>query len=252
MKWKKIGNFVGMVLGTAYLVAVIWLEATKKMDWKSLAGLIILFLIWGLMIFANLAAFFDNKEISFLGIKIVSNNKVEDTELSDRLESLDEHISKLENQTSSLSEQVAKLRTKDVQRSFASLSSASKTNKLSVASASYETPALLKDFIDLKAEAKDTEYDYASDPNYKELSAHINNEVLSNLGIAINLQMQWHHSDKLLKLDLEKDIHQAFNGEKVNFDVLNDIKKQVEKVDNDPHIPITFSKATNDLKKLEL
>ena len=63
--------------------------------------------------------------------------------------------------------------------------------------------------------------------------------------------MQWHHSDKLLKLDLEKDIHQAFNGEKVNFDVLNDIKKQVEKVDNDPHIPITFSKATNDLKKLK-
>lgn len=269
MKWKKIGNFVGMVLGTAYLVAVIWLEATKKMDWKSLAGLIILFLIWGLMIFANLAAFFDNKEISFLGIKIASNKKAETEtpsinpndfdKLQKRTEKLEqdvhdvkEKLDKMENKVGSISEQVVELKTSNLQRTFASLNSASKTDQLSIATPSYKTPKLLKSFIKLKEEAKDAKYDYLSDTNYKELFTRLNNETLSNLGVAINLQMQWHHSDNLLKLDLEKDIHQAFNGEKVNFDVLNDIKKQVEKVDNDPHIPITFSKATNDLKKLEL
>lgn len=249
----NIAKEAGKMMVTLSMIATaIYILVKHPKYWPAVIPLAFIMAIWVQLIYH----LFKRVNVSDKGLTFDDNSTksetAENTELSDSLESLDEHISKLENQTSSLSEQVAKLRAKDVQRSFASLSSASKTNKLSVASASYETPALLKDFIDLKAEAKDTEYDYASDPNYKELSAHINNEVLSNLGIAINLQMQWHHSDKLLKLDLEKDIHQAFNGEKVNFDVLNDIKKQVEKVDNDPHIPITFSKATNDLKKLEL
>lgn len=116
MKWKKIGNFVGMVLGTAYLFAVLWLEETKKLDWKSLAGLVILFLIWGLMIFANLAAFFDNKEISFLGFKISSkqdnatNEKqaIEKTskETKSKIEKINRQLAELKKNEVSLQEQI--------------------------------------------------------------------------------------------------------------------------------------------------
>lgn len=240
-----------MMVTLSIIATAIYILVEHPKYWGALIVLAFILAMWLQLVYH----LFKRVNVSNNGVTFDGNGDknetTENAELSDHLDSLSERISKLENQTSSLSEQVAKLRAKDVQRSFASLNSTSKTNKLSVAGASYETPALLKDFIDLQTEAKDAEYDYASDPNYKELSTHISNEVLSNLGVAINLQMQWHHSDKLLKLDLEKDIHQAFDGEKVNFDVLNDIKKQVEKVDNDPHIPIAFSKAINDLKKLE-
>lgn len=252
MKWKKIGNFAGMALGTVYMFAVLYLKAVNKVDRGSLPILFLFFLVWGITVFANLAAFFDNKEINIFGLKIASTKEIKDSNFPEkRLESLDKQMGELEKQISSLSKQVAKLRFKDIQNNFVSLNSASKANQLSAGKPNYETPKILNDLIELRKEAKTIEYDYAYDQNYKELFAHISNEVLSNLGIAINMQMQWHQTDKLLKLDIEEDIHQAFDGKKINFMVIDAIQKRVEEVDHDPQISITFSKAIDDLKRLQ-
>lgn len=109
MKLKKIGNFIGIVIGTIYIAAVLYLEASRKLDWKTLLILFLFFVVWGIIVFANLAAFFDNKEINFLGVKIAStqgNNKVPDGESNSQLKLIQKQIDELEKKVRSIESDV--------------------------------------------------------------------------------------------------------------------------------------------------
>ena len=63
--------------------------------------------------------------------------------------------------------------------------------------------------------------------------------------------MFFHSTYNLLGIDLEQLNSQVFNGKEVDFETLATIENQIEKADSDPNIPISFSKAKSDLKKLQ-
>lgn len=252
MKWKKIGNFVGMVLGTAYLVAVIWLEATKKMDWKSLAGLIILFLIWGLMIFANLAAFFDNKEISFLGIKIASNKKAETETPSidpNDFDKLQKRTEKLEKDVHDLKEKLDASNKEDFHKELEQFR-LSKPDLDVIIVEGYESPSRLTEFVNLVKKAKTNGYDLSSDSAYQELVKGYRQHIAEQLKTVLEtLDYSSEFSERVQKL-----LKDAMVSVPTNQEVITNIKEELVDADENSKLEISnvFFKATNDLKKLEL
>ena len=138
---------------------------------------------------------------------------------------------------------------KNLWYSFESLNVASDSNRLSLVGADYESPESLSRFVKLKSKAKENEYDLKGDPNYNALVVRLTNEILSNLGMSTKIRMQENRTNDLLNLDFENDICKVYSGKEVDFETLAAIQKQVEKVDSDPNILISFSKAKSDLKK---
>lgn len=251
MKWKKIGNFVGMVLGTAYLFAVLWLEETKKLDWKSLAGLVILFLIWGLMIFANLAAFFDNKEISFLGIKIASNKKAETETPSidpNDFDKLQKRTEKLEKDVHDLKEKLDASNKEDFHKEFEQFR-LSKPDLDVIMVEGYESPSRLTEFTNLVKRAKTNGYDLSSDTTYQGLTKVYRQHITDQLKTVLKtLDYSSEFSGRMQKL-----LENAMVSVPTNQEVIASIKKELISANENNKLEISdvFFKATNDLKKLK-
>ncbi|MBD8084885.1 hypothetical protein HUK45_01165 [Limosilactobacillus sp. c9Ua_26_M] len=73
---KKFGRPVGIILATAYLGMVLGLEYVRVLDWKSLLILFAMFVVWALIVFANIATFFENRTFKFLGFEIGAKETV--------------------------------------------------------------------------------------------------------------------------------------------------------------------------------
>lgn len=140
----------------------------------------------------------------------------------------------------------------DTGRAFERMhSSIKKNNGLSAIGPSYSSPELLSEFIDLRDKANSNRYDLEDDHNYHEIRDFLVRETLSNLAISTKLRMTFHGTYSAVKLDLEVVIPQSFYNGEIEFNVLQTVQNQIEKVDHDPNISISFSKAKSDLKKLQ-
>lgn len=122
---------------------------------------------------------------------------------------------------------------------------------LSTAGPSYSSPKFFDRFIEIKQKADKEKYDFKNDYNYYEVNTYLIRNILAILGTSIKLRMLFHRTYNLPGLDLEQLNSQVFNGKEVDFETLAAIQKQVEKVDSDSYIPIAFSRAKSDLKKLQ-
>lgn len=107
---KKFGRPVGIILATAYLGFILGLEFVKGVDWQSLLILFAMFLVWALVVFANLATFFENRSFKFLGFEIsAKENTVESSNVNDKFDSLSdlkEEINNLKESNNKLSSRI--------------------------------------------------------------------------------------------------------------------------------------------------
>lgn len=107
---KKFGRPVGIILATAYLGFILGLEFVKGVDWQSLLILFAMFLVWALVVFANLATFFENRSFKFLGFEIsAKENTVESSNVNDKFDSLSdlkEEINKLKESNNKLKSRI--------------------------------------------------------------------------------------------------------------------------------------------------
>lgn len=95
---KKFGRPVEIILVTAYLGFILGLEFVKGVDWKSLLILFAMFLVWALVVFANLATFFENRNFKFLGFEIsAKENTVEPSNVNDKSDSLSDLKEEINN-----------------------------------------------------------------------------------------------------------------------------------------------------------
>lgn len=106
---KKFGRPVGIILATAYLGFILGLEFVKRVDWQSLLILFAMFLVWALVVFANLATFFENRSFKFLGFEIsAKENTVGTSNVNDKSDSL----SNLKEEVNNLKESNNKLKSR--------------------------------------------------------------------------------------------------------------------------------------------
>ncbi|MGK4125704.1 hypothetical protein [Limosilactobacillus vaginalis] len=274
---KTLRKNIWIITATIIFIAILIIEAVKRLDWKSFLVLFAFFLVWCIIVFANIATFFDNREFSFLGFKISSKqSKLSDEEkivnqlasLEDKckkqqkqLDEINSHFNSIEKESTKIKQQANLLfkqitiiknnEQKNLKYSFESLNVSSKSNRLSLIGTDYESPELLSKFVELKQKAIENKYRLNDDRNYTDLLVHLTNEVLSNLSMSTKIRMQENHTIDSLSIDLEEKIRQVFNDKEVNFATLQTIENQIEKADSDPNIPISFSKAKSDLKKLQ-
>lgn len=107
---KKFGRPVGIILATAYLGFILGLEFVKRVDWQSLLILFAMFLVWALVVFANLATFFENRSFKFLGFEISAKENTVGTsnvnDKSDSLSDLKEEINKLKESNNKLKSRI--------------------------------------------------------------------------------------------------------------------------------------------------
>lgn len=274
---KTLRKNIWIITATIIFIAILIIEAVKRLDWKSFLVLFAFFLVWCIIVFANIATFFDNREFSFLGFKISSKqSKLSDEEkivnqlasLEDKckkqqkqLDEINSHFNSIEKESTKIKQQVNLLskqitiiknnEQKNLKYSFESLNVSSKSNRLSLIGTDYESPELLSKFVELKQKAIENKYRLNDDRNYTDLLVHLTNEVLSNLSMSTKIRMQENHTIDSLSIDLEEKIRQVFNDKEVNFATLQTIQNQIEKVDHDPNISISYSRAISDLKKLQ-
>lgn len=274
---KNLRKNIWIITATIIFIAILIIEVVKRLDWKSFLILFAFFLVWCIIVFANIATFFDNREFSFLGFKISSKqSKLDDREkivnqlasledkcrkqqkqldeINSHLNGIEKESTKIKQQANLLSKPITTIRNneqKNLQYSFESLNVSSRSNRLSLIGTDYESPELLSRFVELKQKAIENKYRLNDDRNYTDLLVHLTNEVLSNLSMSTKIRMQENHTIDSLGIDLERNIRQVFSEKRVDFDVLQTIQKQVEKIDHDPNISISFAKATTDLKKLQ-
>lgn len=104
------------ITATIFLAAIVAIEVVKQLNYKVLLILFGFFVVWCIIVFTQLAAFFDNREISFLGFKISSkqdnatNEKqtIEKTskEAKDKIEKINRQLAELKKDEVSLQEQI--------------------------------------------------------------------------------------------------------------------------------------------------
>ncbi|MCC4369222.1 hypothetical protein [Limosilactobacillus reuteri] len=257
MKLKKIGNFLGIVIGTIYIAAVLYLEASRKLDWKTLLILFLFFVVWGIIVFANLAAFFDNKEINFLGVKIAStqgNNKVPDGESNSQLKLIQKQIDELEKKVRSIESDVRDMKqtsadatARDFHKEFEQF----KLNQVSpvlILLEKYESPKQLEEFVKLVKEAKASKYNLENDIIYREIVEDYRENIVLQLTTVLE-----EIAKNNVFTDLQGIFLDAINSDSINQETFDTVKKQliIDNSDNKLKIINTFSKAINDLKKLE-
>lgn len=274
---KTLRKNIWIITATIIFIAILIIEAVKHLDWKSFLVLFAFFLVWCIIVFANIATFFDNREFSFLGFKISSKqSKLSDEEkivnqlasLEDKckkqqkqLDEINSHFNSIEKESTKIKQQANLLfkqitiiknnEQKNLKYSFESLNVSSKSNRLSLIGTDYESPELLSKFVELKQKAIENKYRLNDDRNYTDLLVHLTNEVLSNLSMSTKIRMQENHTIDLLSIDLEEKIRQVFNDKEIDFATLQTIQNQIKKVDHDPNISISYSRAISDLKKLQ-
>ena len=274
---KTLRKNIWIITATIIFIAILIIEAVKRLDWKSFLVLFAFFLVWCIIVFANIATFFDNREFSFLGFKISSKqSKLSDEEkivnqlasLEDKckkqqkqLDEINSHFNSIEKESTKIKQQANLLfkqitiiknnEQKNLKYSFESLNVSSKSNRLSLIGTDYESPELLSKFVELKQKAIENKYRLNDDRNYTDLLVHLTNEVLSNLSMSTKIRMQENHTIDLLSIDLEEKIRQVFNDKEIDFATLQTIQNQIKKVDHDPNISISYSRAISDLKKLQ-
>lgn len=274
---KTLRKNIWIITATIIFIAILIIEAVKRLDWKSFLVLFAFFLVWCIIVFANIATFFDNREFSFLGFKISSKqSKLSDEEkivnqlasLEDKckkqqkqLDEINSHFNSIEKESTKIKQQANLLfkqitiiknnEQKNLKYSFESLNVSSKSNRLSLIGTDYESPELLSKFVELKQKAIENKYRLNDDRNYTDLLVHLTNEVLSNLSMSTKIRMQENHTIDSLSIDLEEKIRQVFNDKEIDFATLQTIQNQIKKVDHDPNISISYSRAISDLKKLQ-
>lgn len=274
---KTLRKNIWIITATIIFIAILIIEAVKRLDWKSFLVLFAFFLVWCIIVFANIATFFDNREFSFLGFKISSKqSKLSDEEkivnqlasLEDKckkqqkqLDEINSHFNSIEKESTKIKQQANLLfkqitiiknnEQKNLKYSFESLNVSSKSNRLSLIGTDYESPELLSKFVELKQKAIENKYRLNDDRNYTDLLVHLTNEVLSNLSMSTKIRMQENHTIDSLSIDLEEKIRQVFNDKEIDFATLQTIHNQIKKVDHDPNISISYSRAISDLKKLQ-
>ena len=274
---KTLRKNIWIITATIIFIAILIIEAVKRLDWKSFLVLFAFFLVWCIIVFANIATFFDNREFSFLGFKISSKqSKLSDEEkivnqlasLEDKckkqqkqLDEINSHFNSIEKESTKIKQQANLLfkqitiiknnEQKNLKHSFESLNVSSKSNRLSLIGTDYESPELLSKFVELKQKAIENKYRLNDDRNYTDLLVHLTNEVLSNLSMSTKIRMQENHTIDSLSIDLEEKIRQVFNDKEIDFATLQTIQNQIKKVDHDPNISISYSRAISDLKKLQ-
>lgn len=257
MKLKKIGNFLGIVLGTVYIAVVLYLEASRKLDWKTLLILFLFFVVWGIIVFANLAAFFDNKEISFLGVKITptqGNNKAPDGESNSQLRLIQKQIDELEKKVRSIESDVRDMKqtsadatARDFHKEFEQF----KLNQVSpvlILLEKYESPKQLEEFVKLVKKAKESKYNLENDIIYREIVEDYRENIVLQLTTVLEEIAKNNVFTNLQGIFLD-----AINSDSINQETFDTVKKQliIDNSDNKLEIINTFSKAINDLKKLE-
>lgn len=104
------------ITATIFLAAIVAIEVVKQLNYKVLLILFGFFVVWCIIVFTQLAAFFDNREISFLGFKISSkqdnatNEKqaIEKTskETKGKIEKINRQLAELKKNEVSLQEQI--------------------------------------------------------------------------------------------------------------------------------------------------
>ncbi|MBU3828294.1 MAG: hypothetical protein H9806_04010 [Candidatus Lactobacillus pullistercoris] len=276
---KKVLLEVGKALVTLAIIAeAIYLLFTTPKYWPGVIVLAAILYMWiqvvyhlfGKMKLTKNGFEFENNARCDKSTSVTNSVKKEIDTITNRLSKLEnkfnhhkeqsdlhfnnveKELDKFKQQIASLSKQVAMIKAnekKNLRYSFESLNVASDSNRLSLVGADYESPESLSRFVELKSKAKENEYDLKGDPNYNALVVRLTNEILSNLGMSTKIRMQENHTNDLLNLDFENDICKVYSGKEVDFETLAAIQNQVEKVDSDPNIPISFSKAKSDLKK---
>ena len=113
----KNGKWVEATGTTIFVVVVLTREVVKPLDWKSLLILFGFFLVWGIIISASLATFFDDREINFFGFKISEKKNISDetkkeiiqqvnSELQPIVSRPDRRIAKLETTVKQLKDQI--------------------------------------------------------------------------------------------------------------------------------------------------
>ncbi|MBB1123292.1 hypothetical protein [Limosilactobacillus albertensis] len=255
MKSKKIGNSIGIGLGTVYIAVVLYLEATKKLDWKTLLILFLFFVVWGIIVFANLAAFFENKEISVLGIKIASTHdklKAPNTESSNesihnQLNKLDEKIKKLELNMRDMKQTLVSPDKRDFHKEFEQFKLTQSSFNIMFLE-KYESPKRLKEFVKLVEEARVSKYDLLNDITYQELVEDYRKNIIIQLSTVLE-----EIAKNNVFTNLQETFADAVNSDSINQETFDTVKKRLI-MDNDNNkleIISTFSKAINDLKKLK-
>lgn len=98
MKKDKIAGTIGT---TIFIIVVLVKEVVNPLDWRSLLILFGFFLIWGIIVSASLATFFDDREVSFFGIFKASSKQTSGKELKQRIDALDRQLKSLFNKIES-------------------------------------------------------------------------------------------------------------------------------------------------------
>lgn len=217
-----------MTITLLLMVFVIWM-AIEKSTIGVVAGVVLLF-VWVMLVYK----LFTDVTLKFQNFLLSLKQKPTTTE-------------KVKNQSS-----VSKQEQDKFSKSFQKLNESIKNNTgLSAVGPSYSSPKFFDRFIEIKHKADEEKYDFKNDHNYYEVNTYLIRNILTVLGTSIKLRMFFHSTYNLLGIDLEQLNSQVFNGKEVDFETLATIENQIEKADSDPNIPISFSKAKSDLKKLQ-
>lgn len=224
---------------------------------ENIINFFLFFVVWGIIVFANLAAFFDNKEINFLGVKIAStqgNNKVPDGESNSQLKLVQKQIDELEKKVRSIESDVRDMKqtsadatARDFHKEFEQF----KLNQVSpvlILLEKYESPKQLEEFVKLVKEAKASNYNLENDIIYREIVEDYRQNIVLQLTTVLEEIAKNNVFIKLQEMFLD-----AANSNPIDQETFDTVKKQliIDNSNNKLEIINTFSKAINDLKKLE-
>lgn len=112
----------------------------------------------------------------------------------------------------------------------------------------YESPKQLEEFVKLVKEAKESKYNLENDIIYREIVEDYRENIVLQLTTVLE-----EIAKNNVFTDLQGIFLDAINSDSINQETFDTVKKQliIDNSDNKLEIINTFSKAINDLKKLE-
>lgn len=220
---------IGIIIATIYLGAVLYLEFVKTIDWKSLLILFCFFFIWALIVFASLAAFFENRDIKFLGIEI-SAKKSSNVQTEE---------AKLNNEGLKRQEKI------DFHKEFTKIEFPTVEVKVV---GEYRTPRGIGKLAMLVSNAKKAGYNLKEDNAYLDVAGDAQKEIVNQLFLSIE---NYDKEDYAISHHYEKIMDDALYESNFNKDDF--IKIKLDLVDHLGHkeaINHRFERAINDLNKI--
>ena len=226
---KKFGRPVGIILATAYLGMVLGLEYIRILDWKSLLILFAMFLVWASIVFANLATFFDNRDIKFLGFEISAKK------------SSNIQVRRPQHNEEKLKEQ----RKIDFHKEFERVNFPGLDIMIE---GEYRTPTGVSNLASLVNQAKKADYNLTEDNAYLDAASAAQKGIVNQLCLSV---YDYDNENYVFSHHIEEQMDEALYESSYNKDTFTRIRLVlIEQLGHKEAINHRFERAINDLDKI--